>query len=129
MINSFPIGSYKILTYYELKDIQFNNGHFQLANGKNIYGLALVRVLCPSNLLVPFLSYRSSTTGRNSTPCCKSCADIANLQCDHSKRYVHAYVGVGLDDAKQQLLARGGNNFSYGSGREREGPKIFVRGR
>ncbi len=85
MINSFPIGAYKILTHYDLRNIRFNGTNFEISNGKKIYGLALVRVLCPANLLIPFLSYRSSVTGRNCFPCCKLCADSQNLCCDHSK--------------------------------------------
>lgn len=85
MISFFPIGSYKILTHYDLKNIEFNGTQFQLPNNTKIYGLALVRILCPQNLLMPFLSYRSSVTGKTSLPCCKCCADKENLECDHTK--------------------------------------------
>ncbi len=88
MINFFPIGPYKILTFYNLQNIKFNGAHFQLNNGQEIYGLALVRVLCPSKILIPFLSYRSSLTGKNCLPCCKTCADSQTLDCNHTTEYV-----------------------------------------
>ena len=86
MINYFPIGCYEILTYYDLKEITFNGTQFQLQNGRTIYGLALVRVLCPSTILIPFLSYRSSVTEKNSIPCCKTCADLEAVDCTHSEK-------------------------------------------
>ncbi len=88
MTNFFPIGSYEILTFYDLKHIEFNGTHFQIQNETEIYGLALVRVLCPSQILIPFLSYRSSVTGKTCLPCCKSCADSQTLDCNHTTEYV-----------------------------------------
>ena len=87
MINYFPIGSYEILTFYDLKNVIFNGTQFERENGKLIYGVALVRILCPPNLLIPFISYRSLVSERNTIPCCKSCADLQSPHCSHSKRY------------------------------------------
>ncbi len=87
MIHFFPIGSYTILGYYELQGITFNNELkvFQLPDGKKIFGLALVRVLCPQKLEIPFLPYRT-ISGKNCLACCKTCADLEQLNCKHLKR-------------------------------------------
>ena len=85
MIHWFPIGSYVIFGFYELQDILFNQNHFQLKDGTEIFGLALVRVLCPQKCELPFLPYRSTVSGRNCLPCCKTCADHGQLRCHHSK--------------------------------------------
>ena len=84
MQNSFPIGPYDILTYYDLQNLRFNGTYFETQNGTKLLGLALVRVLCPPNIKFPFLSYRSTTTGRNYIACCKLCADTKSLNCTHS---------------------------------------------
>ena len=84
MINFFPVGSYTILTFYDLQNIRFHNNTFEVQDGTKLFGLALVRILCPSKLFLPFLSYRSSATNRNCLPCCKMCADSRSLHCGHT---------------------------------------------
>lgn len=58
-----------------------------LKNGKPICGLVMARVLCPRDLSVPFLMYRSGITGKMSIPVCSKCADTENIElCQHSVR-------------------------------------------
>ena len=58
-----------------------------ILNGKPIFGIFLVRVLCPQSLLYPFLQYRDSYAGRVSTPVCRTCAEKHQTeQCTHNLR-------------------------------------------
>ncbi len=88
MINLFPIGSYEILSSYDLKNIRYEENQFVLQNGTPIFGLILARILCPADLDLPFLYYFSEKTKRISLPCCKTCADTKAKNCNHTKRYV-----------------------------------------
>ncbi len=58
-----------------------------LMNGIPIYGLVLVRVLCPQHLLYPFLMLRDSKSGKVSIPVCRFCSENEQIElCQHSMR-------------------------------------------
>ncbi len=55
--------------------------------GKELFGVCLVRILCPQNLLYPFLQLRDIHSGRVTTPVCRLCNENMEVQlCKHSKR-------------------------------------------
>ncbi len=85
----FPIGNYSILTYYELQHMR-HLSKLVLSSGKQICGLVLVRILCPSGMKFPILPYRSFKSKRVSLPCCRTCANLSlciYVKCSHSKRF------------------------------------------
>ncbi len=58
-----------------------------LLGNKTFVGLLLVRVLCPRNMLYPFLLLRDETTGKVSTPVCRTCSEKAQIEaCKHTIR-------------------------------------------
>ncbi len=76
---------FQIITNFE--NIAISNSNLYL-NSKPIFGIFLVCVLCPQDLLYPFLQYRDSYTGRVSTPVCRTCAESQQAEnCLHSIRY------------------------------------------
>ncbi len=87
MTKSFPLGAYKIYSGYDLKEISYNGTNFCLSTGTKLFGIVLVRILCPPNLIIPFLHYTCDKTGRTFIPCCKACVDNKVREtCSHTER-------------------------------------------
>ncbi len=85
MTETFPIGQYKVYSSYDLDKIFFNGTNFCFANGKKIFGIVMIRILCPKDLDIPFMSYDSVKTQRTFRPCCKECVESNNTQkCHHT---------------------------------------------
>ncbi len=85
MTKFFPLGSYKIYSAYDLKTISYNGINFCLSTGKKLFGIALVRVLCPQSLKIPFLYYTCDKSQRTFLPCCKTCVDTKTMtNCAHT---------------------------------------------
>ncbi len=82
----FPFGEYKIFSSYDLQDIKYDGSNLLLSTGTRVFGLLLVRILCPSNLKVPFLHCFSEKQKRMYLCCCKKCADLKLKTCNHTER-------------------------------------------
>ncbi len=55
--------------------------------GNELYGVVLARVLCPQNLLYPFLMVRNEASGKVTLPVCRLCNELETTQkCKHSIR-------------------------------------------
>ncbi len=68
-----------------MKNAIFTDENIKL-NNMSIFGLVLVRILAPSNMVYPFLQLRD-TTGKVSTPVCRFCSEKEQTElCQHSER-------------------------------------------
>ena len=82
-----PLGSYKILTFSDLKDqciLDSEDGMFYYNGASMECDIAMVEILCPKNLKKPFLSYRVRDEFVFLANC-KKCATLKlNQPCKHS---------------------------------------------
>jgi len=85
-----PIGNYKILTYFDLKNkchLNEIDGQFYFENESMKCDIAMVEILVPSNLKRPFLSYRIKDEFVFMANC-RSCADLKSTSpCKHSDKH------------------------------------------
>ncbi len=77
---------FQILTSDSLgKGVKFDGKQFLSSSGTVLYGIALVRVVAPTNLKLPILPYRNKE-GRSYLPLCQKCCDtLQSTTCTHSE--------------------------------------------
>ncbi len=76
----------QILTH-GLENAVYHNNTIYI-NGLELYGVVLVRVLCPQDLDFPFLMLRDEISGKVSLPVCKTCSSLeTSRHCNHTERY------------------------------------------
>ncbi len=62
-------------------------------NGEEVYGIVLVRVLCPPDTFYPFLMFRNEISGKVCLPVCRLCCETEETNiCAHSVRYGNQYI-------------------------------------